>query len=106
LIVSVSIIFISPFGSDLLRLYGEERSERDHAKQIGEKLGPLSQSDPYSVNLRQLAIFALGVHLCLTIWRKAAYEFWYQGMVFDTLFFNSTEVDARRPGKFGGAWSR
>ena len=33
-------------------LYGEERSERDPAKQIGEKLGPLSQSDPYSVNRR------------------------------------------------------
>ena len=44
-------------------LYGEERSERDHAKQIGEKLGPLSQSDPYSVNLRQLAIFSLGAFM-------------------------------------------
>jgi hypothetical protein len=49
--------FISRFGSDLLRLNLEERSERDLTKQIGEKLGPLSQSDPYSVNLRQLAAF-------------------------------------------------
>jgi len=44
-------------------LYGEERSERDPAKQIGEKLGPLSQSDPYSVNLRQLATFSLGTFI-------------------------------------------
>jgi len=27
-------------------------------------------------------------------------------MVFDMLFLDSTEVNARRPGKFGGAWSR
>ena len=46
------------------------------------------------------------MHLSLTIWQNAAYEFWYHGMVFDMLFLNSTEVDARRPGKFGGAWSR
>ena len=55
--------FISRFGSDLLRLNLEERSERDLTKQIGEKLGPLSQSDPYSVNLRQLATFSLGAFI-------------------------------------------
>ena len=33
-------------------------------------------------------------------------NFGIKGMVFDVLFLDSTEVNARRPGKFGGAWSR
>ena len=55
--------FISRFGSDLLRLNVEERCERDLTKRIGEKLGPLNQSDPNSVKLRQLATFSLGAFI-------------------------------------------